>query len=505
MGMKSINTLALAFTTKAAGEEKEGIKYTSSNEVFSLFKQLNQVARPSWHEQKAAEFLTQFATRHGLDYTIDAHHCVVIRKPATPGHEHAPAIVLLNHMDMVCVSEEGKQFDPLNDPIESYIDNGWIKARGTSLGADNGIGLCMALAVLQSKEIVHGPMECIFTTNEEDGMTGAVALSPDALHGRLIINLDSEDYDLVTVGSAAAYLQITTLPFSRMAVQDGDIYFRLTLKGGRGGHSGVDINKGRANANKLIGEFLHKANQAYGVRLAEFNGGEANNSIATSAEVTVGVAAADSLRFEQEFKHFAETQKALFKETDPALAFALNKISAPKTIITQKAADGLLRGLHDTLYGVLKMSETIEGAVETSHNVGVVKTMADAISVSNFSRSFVDAQSVEVGMRVKALYDEAGQTEVIMSSPGWQSDLGSALLQQTDESFMAVLGFTPKKVAMHFALESGLFIQKFPGCQIVSIGPKIIEPHSITERVDMETIDNIWKVLIHMLYQLAAK
>lgn len=481
------------------------LTYPSAEAIFGLFKQLNRVPRPSWHEEKAAEFLMQFAaSRPGLQAIVDEHLCVVIRKPATPGYEQAPGIVLLNHMDMVCVAEEGKTFDPLNDPIESYIDNGWLKARGTSLGADNGVGLSMALAVLENDDIVHGPLECIFTTNEEDGMTGAVSLSPDCLKGRLIINLDSEDYDVVTVGSAAAYLQFSTLPFSKATPASGDICFHLRLKGGKGGHAGVDIHKGRINANKLLGEFLYQANLKYGIRLACFNGGEANNSIAANAEATVCIPASYEGSFMQDFELFATEQQVVYQDTDPDIHFTIRKASLPESVICRKASDGLLQCLHATPFGVLKMSETMENTVETSHNIGMIKTNEEDIFISNFTRSFIDAKGIEEGTRIRQLYDEAGaQTEVVMSAPGWVSDLSSELLAQTDRSFLNVLGFIPKKVAMHFALEAGYFVRKFPGCQMVSIGPKIVEPHSVTERVNIQTVEDIWKVLVHMLYELA--
>ncbi|MEG1999507.1 MAG: M20/M25/M40 family metallo-hydrolase, partial [Bacteroidales bacterium] len=275
--------------TKEINNKPPLVNYPDPEDVYSLFKQINRVPRPSWHEEKIVIFLQQFAAAHSLECVATDSSCVVIKKRATQGYENAPIIVLLNHIDMVCVAEEGKKFDPLNDPIESYTDNGWIKANGTSLGADNGIGMAMALAILQSRNIIHGPLECIFTANEEDGMTGAATLSPDFLSGRLIINLDSEDYDTITIGSAAAYLQFTTLHVTREKGEPDYCYLKLNIKGGNGGHSGVDINKGRANANKLIGEFIYQQSKKHDVKLLAFNGGEANNSIPVNAEVTVGI------------------------------------------------------------------------------------------------------------------------------------------------------------------------------------------------------------------------
>ena len=264
-------------------------KIPSTELIYDIFSQLNDIPRPSWHEEKVAEYLCMFAERLGLDYTRDEHNCMVIRKSATLGYENVTPVVLLNHMDMVCVAEKGISFNPLCDPINTYVEDGWIKARGTSLGADNGIGLSMALAVLQDDSIVHGPLEVITTTNEEDGMTGAANLSADAIRGRNVINLDSEDYETITVGAAGAYLQFTSLPLVRKKCPSGYSFFEISIRGGLGGHSGVDINKGRANANKLMCEMLHKIIGIINIVVASVRGGEANNSIAMTAEAVVGV------------------------------------------------------------------------------------------------------------------------------------------------------------------------------------------------------------------------
>lgn len=489
---------------KSEKETKASILCPSPQEVYDLFKQLNKVPRPSWHEEKAAEFLHQFAEKHHLEYQKDEHGCVVIRKPATPGYEKAKPIVLLNHMDMVCVAEKGKKFDPLNDAIESYEDNGWLKARGTSLGADNGMGLCMALAVLQDENIVHGPIECVATTNEEDGMTGAANLSPDFVKGRKIINLDSEDYDTVTVGSAAAYLQFTSLPYTREAVPDHYQFYHLNIKGGLGGHSGVDINKGRANANKLLCGLLNKVAEKCAIAVSEINGGEANNSIAVNAEALVGVQVELQDTFCKIAESYMKEVKAKYEETDSNIELNMEPASTPATVINRQNVAALIDAVDQLPYGALKMSEQLKGTVETSNSTGMVKTNEKDFFVSNYSRSFVDADVLELGNSIKRIFDEAGaKTEVIMSAPAWQSDLKSDFLKLTEDVFDDILGFRPRKVAMHFALEAGYYMQKFEGCEIVSIGPKIIEPHSITERVDMKTIDNIWKVLVELLYRLA--
>ncbi|MBP5497783.1 MAG: M20/M25/M40 family metallo-hydrolase [Muribaculaceae bacterium] len=256
----------------------------TTERVFQIFKELNQIPRPSHHEERVADYLCRFAEHLHLPYKRDAENCVVISKPATPGHEDAEPIVLLNHMDMVCVGMD----DPLNSPIEAYVENGWMKARGTSLGADNGIGLSMALAVLESDEIVHGPIEVMTTTNEEDGMSGASQLSQDFLKGRKVINLDSEDYDTITTGAAGACLQFHRIPVERRQARKG-CWFSIRFEGGLGGHSGVDINKGRCSAVVAMLTALTAIRKECDFDVASLNIGEANASIASSAEAIIRV------------------------------------------------------------------------------------------------------------------------------------------------------------------------------------------------------------------------
>lgn len=483
---------------------RNNINFPASKEVFNIFKQLNNVPRPSWHEEKVANFLCHFAEQHNLEYKRDAHNCVVIKKAATIGYEKATPIVILNHCDMVCVAEKGKTFDPQNDAIKSYEDEGWLKAEGTSLGADNGIGLSMALAVLQDDSIIHGPIEVIATTNEEDGMTGAANLAPDFITGRKVINLDSEDYNTITVGSAGAYLQFSKIPYKRESAPARRNYYKISITGGLGGHSGVDINKGRANANKILCSLLNQMNFIFSLVISEINGGEANNSIAANAEAIIGMSYARSKIFEKSIQDFFYTKKMYYEDIEKALTCTVEKINTPLEIINKEASDKLLRSMDKIPYGPLKMSDSLEDTVETSNSTGMIRTNEQDIFISNYSRSFIDSEVVKLGNLIKDIFDEAGaKTEVIMSAPAWQSDISSPFIQLTEDVFVDVLGFKPCKVAMHFALEGGYFVQKYPGIEIVSIGPKIIEPHSVTERVSVSTINDIWKVFIELLYRLA--
>lgn len=474
--------------------------------VYELFSKLNSIPRPSHHEGKVADFLCQYAESLGLEHDRDAENCVVIRKPATPGHENAEPIVLLNHMDMVAVSDGSRDFDPLNDSIEAYVENGWMKARGTSLGADNGIGLSMALAVLADDSIVHGPIEVLTTTNEEDGMSGAAAMATDFVKGRKVINLDSEDYDTITVGAAGAYLQIGKWNIEYKNVPDGYAFRKITMSNGLGGHSGVDINKGRCNcikelANCLSGEFAKELMSS--VYICTINGGTANASIASCAEVAIAMRP----EFESELNSYVdEWNKYIQKRyatTDPAVVLKVEEANSYSQYIYN--APTLLRCIYKLPCGVIAMRQDMPETVMTSNNIGLLTTTTGAITLSCHTRSFSNDEMHSLAQRINTTMRElhADDVEIVMDTPGWQENQQSDYMKLVDHTFQDTLGFSPRKVAMHFVLEAGYYVEKFPGIEIACIGPRIVEPHSTKERVELSTVDNIYKVLIALLRKLA--
>ncbi len=474
----------------------------STERVFSIFSELNRIPRPSHHEELVADYLCQFTERLHLEYERDAHNCVVIRKPASKGHEHAEPIVLLNHMDMVCVGMQ----NPLSDPIQAYTENGWMKARGTSLGADNGIGLSMALAVLESNDITHGPLEVITTTNEEDGMSGAANLSKDFLKGRKVINLDSEDYDTITTGAAGACLQLHYIPVTRQESPGGKRrWYRIRFEGGLGGHSGVDINKGRCSAVIPVWAILATIYNDYDFLVSSIHVGEANASIASSAEVIITIPSGEAAEFVKE-------QEALmnqwlhdeYGEQDPHIHCTIEKCERQETVINPEAFEALLTCLEQIPQGVVKMSEVMEDTVETSNNVGRIISAEDHILVSTHTRSFVDNDMEALSNDIANVFKANEATsERVMTAPAWQENQHSDFLRLTSDTFNDVLGWRPRMVAMHFVLEAGFFVQHYPGIEIASIGPRIVEPHSTNERVELKTIDDIWQVLLELLQRLA--
>lgn len=472
------------------------------DKVLDIFSQLNKIPRPSHHEERVAEFLCDYARQLGLSFERDAQNCVVIRKPATPGYEDATPVVVLNHMDMVCVGMD----NPLEDAIQPVVDeNGWMSAKGTSLGADNGIGLSMALAMLADDSIVHGPVEVITTTNEEDGMSGAANLSADFLHGRKVINLDSEDYDTITTGAAGATLQLHRIPSQQQEAPGGKRrWYRIRFEGGLGGHSGVDINKGRCSAVIPVWAILAAVYNEYDFNVSSIHVGEANASIASSAEVIVCIPSGEASEFLKQQEEMMNQWLSEEYPQDPNMHCTIEKCERQPTVIAPKALEALLTCLEQTPQGVVKMSDTMQGTVETSNNVGRISTETDHILVSTHTRSFVDADMEALAQDIANTFHSCGATsEVVMSAPAWQEDQQSDFLRLTSDTFNDVLGWRPRMVAMHFVLEAGFFVQHYPGIQIASIGPRIVEPHSSSERVQLSTVDDIWRILLALLCRLS--
>ena len=362
----------------------------------------------------------------------------------------------------------------------------------------------MALAVLEDPDIVHGPLEVITTTNEEDGMSGASQLKPDFLHGRKVINLDSEDYDTITTGAAGACLQFHERPLTRVAAPADYQWFHVRFEGGLGGHSGVDINKGRISATVAVRNLLQAIKRVYDLCVADIKVGEANASIASSADLQICVPAEAAVFVKLQETVMNKWMEETFGDNDPNMRCSIKPCQPQDTIIDPEAFEALLTSLKATPQGMIKMSEVMEGTVETSNNIGVVETREKSLFVSTHSRSFIDADLEQLADDIATVFQSNGfRSQRVMMAPAWQEDQQSAFLQLTSDTFNDVLGWRPRMVAMHFVLEAGYFVQTYPGIQIASIGPRIVEPHSTSERIELSTIDDIWKVLLELLSRLA--
>ncbi len=476
----------------------------------SIFQQIRNIPRPSHHEERIADYLCRFAEEHHLTHRRDAHDNVVIEKPASPGYEDHEAVVILCHMDMVCVAEPGKAFNPLTDPIEAvtYSEGGhlWMKADGTSLGADNGIGLSMALAILADSSLSHPHLEVLVTTNEEDGMSGAQGLSPDFISGRRVINLDSETYDEITVASAGAIIQRASLPVAKIQMPSDYVAYSIEVTGGKGGHSGVDIGRDRANAIKVLANLLIVAIRQCNIKLyiVNFSGGQAAASIPSASEAKIVIPRDDTSRFltlVAQCNHALLTQYAT---TDPDIVIRATPSVWHGSIMNEETTQVLLASINAIPVGVLQSSPTDDSLPLTSNNIGKV-TVNSQLSIVNLeihTRSFIDSEMRRIASEIEKIYLLSGATvDKVMESPAW-TETDTALLDVTTQVFKDVLDITPRSVSMHFVLEAGYLVRTFPGLHIVSIGPRILEPHSIHERVDLDTCDDIWRVTIELLKRL---
>ena len=462
-----------------------------------IFKQLCAIPRPSHHEEKVADFLRNFAKEHGLTYHRDEHNCVVIEMPATPGYEDKEPIVILNHMDMVCVAEEGY---PVPGPVKTieYEENGerWMRADHTSLGADNGIGLSMALAILADDSLPHPAIEVLTTTCEETDMSGAAGLASDFFKGRRVLNIDSEAYNEITVASAGAHIQVAHLPYRRTAMPKDYITLSVSVAGGRGGHSGVDIGSGRANAIKILCNLLLVAIRQTNIKLYLINikGGQAYSAIPCEAEAKICIPKENAEAFNILVSQCNDAIKAQYSGTDPDVMVSTEPAVWHSSVINEEGTHLILASVNGIPSGPVTMRP--DGGVETSNNIGIIDSQGELCTISSHTRSFSMQALEELADNISKIFTLTGaEVETIMHLSSWQEDLHHPWVQQVMNTFQQELGFTPTPVSMHFALEAGYFVEKFPGIHIASIGPRIMYPHSPNEKVSLTTADNIWHVV----------
>lgn len=472
--------------------------------IWHFFDEITRVPRPSKKEGKITAYLVDFAKARGLACRKDATGNVVIFKEATPGLEDRPAVVLQSHMDMVTEKNSDVNFDFERDAIQTRVEDGWVKATGTTLGADCGIGMAASLAVLAADDVPHGPLECLFTVDEETGLTGAFGLDADMLSGKYLINLDSEDEGELFIGCAGGIDTLATFDYANESVPKNHTFFRIDLQGLVGGHSGDDIDKGRGNSNKLLNRFLWQGARKFDLRLTYFNGGNLRNAIPREAYAIFGVPAKSVARMQEYFALYRKAIQAEFKATEPALNVTLAEMPEPTSVVDQTTQAALLSALCGLPNGVLAMSRTMEGLVETSTNLASVKfTDNRHITVTTSQRSSVESAKDEAAASVESVFALAG-AEVIHSDgyPGWNPDPDSYLLEVTKRSYEELFGVTPKIRAIHAGLECGLFLQKFPWLEMVSFGPTLRGVHSPDERLEIASVGKFWKLLIDVLAKL---
>ncbi len=469
--------------------------------VLTYFQEIAAIPRPSKHEEQIRDYLRTFAETHGFSFVEDAAGNICIRKPAYPGREDAPGVVLQGHMDMVCEKDPGRAIDFTTDPIEVVAEDGWLTARGTTLGADNGIGMALALDVLTS-DVRCGPLECLFTVDEETGMTGANSLEPGMVAGRLLINLDSEEEGSICTGCAGGIDTSAEIFYTRCPSPMDDIYYRLEVDGLVGGHSGTDIHLGRANAVKILTAFLRTVPRMV---LCEMSGGNLRNAIPRHAFAVFGVPVSDTASVEAAFARFSAAAAEQYQTAEPNFSLSLLPESPNECAIPKETADALLAGLDACPHGVLAMSDAIPDLVQTSNNLASVQTDAARILVTTLARSMVDREKYEVAERVRQAFLPAGA--VVVSSgdyPGWTPDQNSRLLKTAVSVYTGMFGTEPAITATHGGLECGLIGSKYPGMAMISIGPTIVGAHSPKERLEIASVARVRAYLAELLERIGA-
>lgn len=472
------------------------IKDLQPSIVWEQFDAITKVPRPSKKEGKVIEFLIDFAKQHNLEWQRDEIGNVVMRKPATAGYEERPTVILQSHMDMVCEKNSDVEFDFDNDAIRTKIDGEWVIAEGTTLGADCGIGMAAAMAMLIDENGEHGPLEALFTVDEETGLTGAFELGEGMLTGKYLVNLDSEDEGEIFIGCAGGIDTVATFALSQEAAPAGYTFYRVDVKDLCGGHSGDDINKGRANSNKLIARLMLSAQEQLDARVSCLEGGNLRNAIPREAYAVVGVLEENAVAFEELVHSYTNSVKNVFATTEPDMNITISKVEGITSVLTSDLQSHLLTALVNVPNGVIAMSQAVAGLVETSTNLASVKFVGEKIVVTTSQRSSVESDKIAIKESVNNCFAVSGaMVEHSDGYPGWTPNPDSLLLKRTVESYIRLFGVEPKVKAVHAGLECGLFLEKYPHLEMVSFGPTIRGVHSPDERLEIATVEKFWSHL----------
>ena len=475
--------------------------------VFDYFLQLCEIPHGSKNEAQISAFLQEFGKNLGYETIADEVGNVLIKKPASAGYENRKTIILQGHMDMVCDKRPDVDCDFTKDPIRTYIDGEWMKAQGTTLGADNGIGVAAAMAVLADKTLKHGPVNCLFTIDEETGLTGAEKLSPDFLQGDILVNLDSEDEGEIFIGCAGGMRNTATFKHLWQPIAGDMFYMKVDIAGLTGGHSGDDIDKGRANANKLLNRFLLRVAEKFEFYLCDISGGSLHNAIPRDASAVIAVQAADKEAVRIEFNLFAAEVQDEYSVTEPTARFLLQSTDPVNRCIDSDTTKGLLKSIHAVFNGVFAMSQDMPGLVETSSNLASVKRTSDnVITIVTSQRSSIESARTNVSNTVRAAFELGGaKVETNGGYPGWKPNVKSEILKVACDTYKDMFGKEPKIRAIHAGLECGLFLEKAPGLDMISFGPTMRGVHSPDERLNIPSTERWWRHLLALLENAPAK
>lgn len=484
--------------------EKKDLKPAA---VFHYFEEICQVPRPSKKEEKIVAYLKEFGKKHNLETKVDEVGNVLIKKPASKGMENCKTVVLQSHVDMVCEKNNNVSHNFLTDPIETIIDGEWMKANGTTLGADNGIGVATELAILADDTLEHGPIECLFTIDEETGLTGAFALKEGFMNGDILLNLDSEDEGELFIGCAGGIDSVAEFNYYEADVPDGYFFCKIEVKGLKGGHSGGDIHLGRANANKILNRFLTLAFNKYDLYLCEIDGGNLRNAIPREAHAIIAIPEANKHDLRTDLNVFTAEVQAEYAVTDPDMELILSSEPARAKAIDADTTQRLLQTLYAVPHGVYAMSQDIPGLVETSTNLASIKMKpGNIIRIETSQRSSTASSKQDIANMVRTVFEMGGAVVTFGEGyPGWKPNTHSEILEIATASYKRLFGVDAQVKAIHAGLECGLFLDKYPSLDMISFGPTLQGVHSPDERMLIPTVEKFWLHLTDILKHIPEK
>jgi dipeptidase D len=474
--------------------------------LWNKFADLNAVPRPSKKEERVIEFMKNFGNSLGLETFEDEIRNVIIRKPATPGMENRKPIVMQGHLDMVHQKNADTTFDFDTQGIEMYVDGDWVRARGTTLGADNGLGVATIMAILERKDIPHPAIEALFTIDEETGMTGALNLKGGILQGQILLNLDTEEDDEIDIGCAGGVDVTATRTYYEEEVPEGSVAYSITVKGLNGGHSGMDIHKGLGNANKIMNRLLFDAFENFGLQVAEINGGSLRNAIPRESTAKVIISEMFDEAYVFDMQEIINDIKAEYKTTEPNLSIEIVKSDLPEKVMDLGVQEGIIRAIYAAHNGVYKMSADMADLVETSNNIARVIIKDGEILVGCLTRSSVESSKFDLANALRSAFELVGcEVELSGSYPGWTPNVNSEILEVLKDIYEKQNGEKPKVVACHAGLECGILGTNYPDMDMISFGPTIHGAHSPDERASISSAQKYWKFVLEILSNIPVK
>ncbi len=474
--------------------------------IWRHFETLTKIPRPSTKEERVIQVVKEFGENLGLETIVDAVGNVIIKKPATPGMEDRMGVILQGHLDMVPQANSDKDFNFETDPIEAYIDGEWVTANGTTLGADNGMGVAAAMAVLEAKDLVHGAIEALFTIDEETGMTGAFGLKPGLLDGDILLNLDSEDEGELYIGCAGGINANSKIEYIEVAAPENVVSYKIIVSGLKGGHSGIDIPLYRGNANKILFRLMRKASNDFGLRISKMEGGSLRNAIPREAHAFVTVSKANEDGFLKFVKELEATVKSEYKSVDPQLEIIAEPTGAIEKVMEEKLQNTFIDAIIACPNGVIRMSNDMEGLVETSTNLAVVTVKNGNAEALSLIRSSVDSGKYDLAEMVESVFALAGGKTILDGDyPGWKPNPDSPILEEMKKIYNNKFNKIPDIRAIHAGLECGLLGGVYPNLDMISFGPTIRFPHSPDEKVNIKTVGMFWDFLVETLKYVPKK